>query len=95
MKITNVLEKVGLQGYGNTPVRQFSAGMKRRLALSRLLTKKAKLWILDEPQGALDKAGIVLLEALITDHVANNGMVVMSSHHDVRIENSVIQNLNL
>jgi heme exporter protein A len=95
VKINNVLEQVGLQGYENTPVRQFSAGMKRRLALSRLLAKKAKLWILDEPQGALDKAGIVLLEKLVSDHVADEGMVVMSSHHDVRFENIVIQNLNL
>jgi len=81
--INYLLDKVGLKGFANIPVRQFSAGMKRRLALSRLLANKAKLWLLDEPQGALDKEGIALLNEMIEEHVSNDGMVVMSSHHDV------------
>lgn len=91
----NILEQVGLKGYANTPVRQFSAGMKRRLALSRLLTQKAKIWILDEPQGALDKAGVELLENLIEKHVATNGMVLMSSHHDVTFNTITVGALQL
>jgi len=95
ININDVLQRVGLKGYANTPVRQFSAGMKRRLALSRLITQQASLWILDEPQGALDKAGIALLENLITEHVADNGMVIMSSHHDVQFENVTVNTLQL
>ncbi|NOQ93998.1 MAG: cytochrome c biogenesis heme-transporting ATPase CcmA [Methylophaga sp.] len=95
VNIKKVLEKIGLNAYANTPVRQFSAGMKRRLALSRLLTQKAQLWVLDEPQGALDKAGIKLLESLVEEHVANDGMVIMSSHHDVQFENITINTLQL
>jgi heme exporter protein A len=93
--INSILERVGLKPYANTPVRRFSAGMKRRLALSRLLVNKAKLWILDEPQSALDKVGMVLLEEMIEQHVANNGMVIMSSHHDVQIKNVSIKTLAL
>jgi len=95
ININGVLDRVGLKAYANTPVRQFSAGMKRRLALSRLITQHASLWILDEPQGALDKAGVELLESLIAQHVANNGMVMMSSHHDVQFENITVQTLRL
>jgi len=95
INIDSVLERVGLKGYANTPVRQFSAGMKRRLALSRLLTQQAALWILDEPQGALDKAGIKLFESLVEEHVSNDGMVIMSSHHDVQFENITINTLQL
>jgi len=95
LNINQILERVGLKGYANTPVRQFSAGMKRRLALSRLLTQQASLWILDEPQGALDKAGIELLDNLITEHVANNGMVIMSSHHDVQFNNLTVKTCRL
>ncbi|MFW5450771.1 MAG: cytochrome c biogenesis heme-transporting ATPase CcmA [Methylophagaceae bacterium] len=93
--INSILERVGLKPYANTPVRKFSAGMKRRLALSRLLVNKSKLWILDEPQSALDKIGIALLEGLIEQHVANDGMVVMSSHHDVLVKNVPITTLVL
>jgi len=95
VNINQVLQQVGLKGYANTPVRQFSAGMKRRLALSRLITQQAALWILDEPQGALDKAGIELLESLIEDHVSNGGMVIMSSHHDVKFDNITVNTLQL
>jgi len=95
ININDVLERVGLKGYANTPVRQFSAGMKRRLALSRLITQHASLWILDEPHGALDKAGIELLESLIESHVSNKGMVIMSSHHDVQFENITVNTLQL
>jgi len=95
VNINDVLDRVGLKGYANTPVRQFSAGMKRRLALSRLITQQASLWILDEPQGALDKAGVELLENLIAEHVADNGMVVMSSHHDVQFRNITVKTLQL
>lgn len=93
--INTILEHVGLKAYANTHVRQFSAGMKRRLALSRLLINQAKLWILDEPQSALDKTGIALLEELIEQHVANDGMVIMSSHHDVQVKNVPITKLVL
>jgi len=91
--INLILERVGLKPYANTLARKFSAGMKRRLALSRLLVNKSKLWILDEPQSALDKTGIALLEELIEQHVTNDGMVIMSSHHDVFIKNVAIKKL--
>jgi len=95
IKIHDYLERVGLKGYANTPVREFSAGMKRRLAITRLLTKQAKLWILDEPQSALDKAGISLSDELITKHVASGGMVVMASHHDVTFGSTPTEYLKL
>jgi len=95
VNISSILERVGLKGYANTPVRQFSAGMKRRLAMSRLVSKPAKLWLLDEPQSALDKAGIRLLDELIIEHVTQGGAVVMSSHHDVSLTNITVDTLTL
>jgi heme exporter protein A len=93
--LSSILARVGLEGYENTTVRQFSAGMKRRLALTRLLLNKAKLWILDEPQTALDKAGMELLEELIEHHVKNEGMVIMSSHHSVQFKTIPVGRLAL
>jgi len=93
--LSSILARVGLEGYENTTVRQFSAGMKRRLALSRLLLNKATLWILDEPQTALDKAGMQLLEELIEHHVKNDGMVIMSSHHSVQFKTIPVGRLAL
>jgi heme exporter protein A len=93
--IDELLCKVGLKGYGNRPVHQFSAGMKRRLSLSRLLMKQAKLWILDEPQASLDKEGIALFEKLADKHLSQGGMIAMSSHHDIQFEQHPVLKLKL
>lgn len=90
-----VLERMGLAGHGNRFPRHFSAGMKRRLALCRLLLSDAPLWILDEPQAALDKAGIRLFEALLSGHLQQGGSVVMTSHHDMGLEGQHIRRLGL
>ncbi len=90
-----VLERMGLTGNGHRFPRHFSAGMKRRLALCRLLLSDARLWILDEPQAALDKAGIQLFEALLAEHLAQGGSAIMTSHHSVGLQASHIQHLRL
>lgn len=95
LKISSALETIGLKGYRHTPARNFSAGMKRRLGLARLLLADTPLWILDEPQSALDKSGIQLFETLATEHLDRGGMVIMTSHHDVGFHADYIQHLRL
>lgn len=95
LKIADVLYTIGLKGYRHTPARNFSAGMKRRLGLARLLLADTPLWILDEPQSALDKSGIQLFEDLASQHMDKGGMIVMTSHHDVGFDSSYIQRLSL
>ncbi|MCB1757264.1 MAG: cytochrome c biogenesis heme-transporting ATPase CcmA [Gammaproteobacteria bacterium] len=94
-KINEALERVNLRQYKNTLPRQFSAGMKRRLALARLLLVSSPLWILDEPQSALDKTGIAMFETFLSEHLDNGGMAVMTSHHDVDLHENYIIRLRL
>jgi heme exporter protein A len=75
------LKAVGLDALGGRTVRHLSAGQKKRLALARLLLRKAPLWLLDEPATALDEDGQTLLNDLIRQHRADNGLVVLASHH--------------
>jgi heme exporter protein A len=58
------------------------------LALGRLLVTDSTLWLLDEPFTSLDKAGVGVFETLMHDHVAAGGMIVMTTHHKVRVENA-------
>ena len=46
-------------------VGSFSAGMRRRLALGRILLGQASLVLLDEPTAALDPDGFALVEQLL------------------------------
>ena len=75
------LEQVSLNGYEDVPCGQLSAGQQRRVALARLLIAPCPIWVLDEPFTALDTLGVAWLEALLVQHVARNGIVVITSHH--------------
>ena len=79
------LRRFGLQGREDLPVRVLSAGQKRRVLLARLLTRKAKLWVLDEPFNALDAKAVDMLSALIAGHVGEGGMAVVTSHQAVPV----------
>lgn len=62
------------------PARVLSAGQRRRLALAKLVAIRRVLWLLDEPDAALDAEGRATLLELIAGHRARGGLVVMASH---------------
>ena len=75
-----LLLKVGLTRRSDSPVRQFSAGMRKRLAIARLLMKAPGLALLDEPFGELDPAGISAMEGFIGELKAAGTTVVLATH---------------
>lgn len=89
------LTKVHLADYDDVLVQALSAGQKRRLSLARLLITKNIVWILDEPFTSLDKQGIALIETLMSEHCANGGMIVLTSHHDIDLHGVDVQRINL
>ena len=80
------LGRFGLKGREDLPVRVLSAGQKRRVLLARLMTRKAKLWVLDEPFTALDARAVDMLGGLTREHLAQGGMAVITSHQPVPVE---------
>jgi len=74
------LGRVGLPRMGRRLARTLSAGQRRRLALAGLLVAQRPVWLLDEPYSSLDHDGTQLVDALIDDHTANGGCVVLSTH---------------
>ena len=93
--LDDALEQVNLYRYGDTLMGSLSAGQKRRLALSRLIVTEAKLWIMDEPFTSLDKSSMANFETMFEQHLDQQGVIVMTSHHDVDMVNADIQRLNL
>lgn len=91
----DVLDQMGLLEKDETPARKLSAGQRRRLALGRLLTNKARLWILDEPFTALDHTGRSMMEKIFEQHCEQGGMVIFTTHHPVTLENTTVKELRI
>ena len=81
------LAQAGLAGRERVPARQLSQGQRRRVGLARLVVATgAALWVLDEPFNALDTAATDWLCRLITDPLARGGVVVLTSHQAVGLD---------
>jgi heme exporter protein A len=74
------LEEVGLADRADDPVQTFSAGMRRRLALARVLQQEARVVLLDEPYGDLDPPGFLLIDGVLERLRASGATVLMSTH---------------
>jgi heme exporter protein A len=80
------LGRVGLARCLELPARTLSQGQRRRVALARLFLRKARLWILDEPLTALDKAASNLVQSLIGEHLRQGGMALLTTHQPIAVD---------
>ena len=91
----HALTKVGLLGLEDIPCHSLSAGQHRRVALARLWLSSAKLWVLDEPFTAIDKAGVKLLQQQFAEHMANGGSVLITTHQDLSMQFDSLKQVKL
>ncbi|MFC1938767.1 ABC transporter ATP-binding protein [Chloroflexota bacterium] len=86
-RIAEALDIVGLPKAAERKVREFSRGMKQRLAIADILVKQPKIAIMDEPTSGIDPEGIVQMLDLIAKIAKERKMtVVMSSHQLYQVQ---------
>ena len=74
------MEQAEIAHLAQLPVRSLSAGQKRRVAFTRVISSGTWLWILDEPFANLDTDGQQWGLAQIRRHVAAGGICILSTH---------------
>ena len=80
-EIGRVLELVGLTDTGRKKAKDFSLGMKQRLALAGALLNSPEVLILDEPTNGLDPLNIVELRLLLKNLCEERGATILLSSH--------------
>jgi len=68
-------------------VRSYSAGMKQKLALIATLVPDVELYLLDEPDRALDASARFFLRDVLLQQKRAGRTIVLSSHHLSEVEN--------
>lgn len=75
-----LLQQVGLAARSDDAVRTFSAGMRKRLSIARMLLQRASVVFLDEPYGQLDPPGFRLIDDLVARLRSEGTSIVMATH---------------
>lgn len=74
------MDAMGLAYLADVPVRMLSTGQRRRAMLARVISSRARLWLLDEPANGLDEEGLERLETTMAGHRENGGAILAASH---------------
>lgn len=85
-RIATLLERMDLASAADTPFREYSTGMKQKLALCRGLLHSPRVLLLDEPTRGIDLAALRTLRAVLREHVAAGGGALLASHDLMEIE---------
>ena len=74
------LARTGLEKVRDGLVREFSRGMRQRLAVARAFLHDPSVLLLDEPFTALDDRAIAVLQALLREALARGKTIIVSTH---------------
>ena len=86
LRITEVLEMVGLENRRRDLVRTFSRGMQQRLAIGRAVLHDPDVMLFDEPYTGLDQDASSMLDEVLKTVAVQGRTVVMTSHDLARAE---------
>lgn len=80
-KIIKSLELVGLQPKEKKKVKNYSLGMKQKVAIAMAIMDEPKILILDEPLNAIDDLPVKKIREIILEYKKNDRIVLIASHY--------------
>ena len=78
--VAKSLACLGLASLAHLPALYLSAGQRRRLSLARLIATQRPIWLLDEPNTALDATAQAMLANIMRTHLAQGGIILAAVH---------------
>lgn len=94
-RIKETLETVGLSDAGHTKVRQYSLGMKQRLAIGMALISDPELLVLDEPVNGMDPNGMKEIRELLVRLNQDKGITILISSHLLQEVDKMVTHLGI
>lgn len=85
-KCCNLLKTVGLNPFDKTKYKNYSTGMKQRLALAYTLMEDPKLLILDEPFSGIDSESVQDFRKLLLSLKEKKKTILITSHYQEDID---------
>lgn len=79
--IMHALELVGLKDVANRRVKEYSLGMKQKLAIAQAIFEKPEILLLDEPTNALDEKSIDDVRKIFMKMRDNGTLILIASHN--------------
>lgn len=83
-KALSLMERMDIEK--SIKIKELSKGMKEKFQLILVMSRKAKIYILDEPLGGIDPAARELILDIILNNYAEDALVLLSTHLIADIE---------
>lgn len=83
VRVTELLEMVGLADFADRYPDQLSGGMQQRVAIARALAEQPRLLLMDEPFGALDEMTREKMQSDLVRISAETGAAVVFVTHSI------------
>lgn len=83
-KALSLMERMDIEK--KVKIKELSKGMKEKFQLILVMSRKAKIYILDEPLGGIDPAARELILDTILNNYAEDALVLLSTHLIADIE---------
>lgn len=80
-KVDNLLNDLGLSGYGKRKINELSGGEKGRVAIARAIIKSPSVILADEPTGNLDSENSKIIFDILKK-ISKNHLVIVVSHEE-------------
>lgn len=79
--IRRIMQKVGLDSRDRKKVKNYSLGMRQRLAIAQAIMEDQSIIILDEPMNGLDKQGVIDMRYFF-EELKNEGKLILIASHN-------------